>query len=64
MVARLRPGGAEEEGDPSRTSRSVAAPGLSEDLAMARDQVRWFRLVSNHVVDLVKRYSDADLPRH
>ena len=31
---------------------------------MARDQVRWFpALVSNHVVDLVKRYSDADLPQ-
>lgn len=43
----------------------VAAPGyLSEDLAKARDQVRWFpALVSNHVVDLVKRYSDADLPQ-
>jgi probable F420-dependent oxidoreductase len=43
----------------------VAAPAyLSDDLAMARDQVRWFpALVSNHVVDLVKRYSDAELPQ-
>ena len=41
----------------------VAAPGyLSDDLAKARDQVRWFpALVSNHVVDLVQRYADMDL---
>jgi probable F420-dependent oxidoreductase len=43
----------------------VAAPAyLSDDVAKARDQVRWFpALVSNHVVDLVKRYADADLPQ-
>jgi alkanesulfonate monooxygenase SsuD/methylene tetrahydromethanopterin reductase-like flavin-dependent oxidoreductase (luciferase family) len=43
----------------------VAAPAyLSDDLAKARDQVRWFpALVSNHVVDLVKRYADTDLPQ-
>ena len=43
----------------------VAAPAyLSDDMAKARDQVRWFpALVSNHVVDLVKRYADADLPQ-
>src|SRR5581483_2124502 len=41
-----------------------AAPAyISDDLAHARDQVRWFpALVSNHVVDLVKRYHDAELP--
>lgn len=42
----------------------AAAPAyLSDDLAHAREQVRWFpALVSNHVVDLVKRYHDAELP--
>jgi probable F420-dependent oxidoreductase len=42
----------------------AAAPAyLSADLAHAREQVRWFpALVSNHVVDLVKRYHDAELP--
>ncbi len=42
----------------------AAAPAyLSDDLAHAREQVRWFpALVSNHVVDLVKRYHDAGLP--
>jgi probable F420-dependent oxidoreductase len=42
-----------------------AAPGyVTDDLGHARDQVRWFpALVSNHVVDLVKRYSSTDLPQ-
>jgi probable F420-dependent oxidoreductase len=43
----------------------VAAPGyITDDPAKAREQVRWFpALVSNHVVDLVKRYSTTDLPQ-
>jgi probable F420-dependent oxidoreductase len=42
----------------------AAAPAyVTDDLAHARDQVRWFpALVSNHVVDLVDRYADAELP--
>ena len=42
----------------------AAAPAyVTDDLAHARDQVRWFpALVSNHVVDLVKRYQPQDLP--
>ena len=42
----------------------VAAPCyITDDMEKARDQVRWFpALVSNHVVDLVNKYSDADLP--
>jgi len=42
----------------------AAAPSfISGDLARARDQVRWFpALVSNHVVDLLKRYDTGDLP--
>jgi probable F420-dependent oxidoreductase len=43
----------------------AAAPAyITDDLEHARDQVRWFpALVSNHVVDLVKRYSTTDLPQ-
>jgi len=58
--------GAEEAGrDPAAIKVMAAAPAyLSEDLAHAREQVRWFpALVSNHVVDLVKRYhDDVELP--
>jgi alkanesulfonate monooxygenase SsuD/methylene tetrahydromethanopterin reductase-like flavin-dependent oxidoreductase (luciferase family) len=43
----------------------AAAPSfISDDLDAAREQVRWFpALVSNHVVDLLKRYDPGDLPR-
>jgi probable F420-dependent oxidoreductase len=43
----------------------AAAPAyLTADLSRARDLVRWFpALVSNHVVDLVRRYQPADLPQ-
>jgi probable F420-dependent oxidoreductase len=57
--------GAEQAGrDPADIKVMAAAPAyVSADLAHARDQVRWFpALVSNHVVDLVKRYHDAELP--
>lgn len=44
----------------------AAAPAcVDDDVEHARDQVRWFpALVSNHVVDLVKRYQPEDLPDH
>jgi probable F420-dependent oxidoreductase len=43
---------------------SAAPAYVSDDLDQAREQVRWFpALVSNHVVDLVKRYSTTDLPQ-
>jgi alkanesulfonate monooxygenase SsuD/methylene tetrahydromethanopterin reductase-like flavin-dependent oxidoreductase (luciferase family) len=42
---------------------SAAPVWVSDDLAKARDQVRWFpALVSNHVVDLVSRYKPEELP--
>jgi probable F420-dependent oxidoreductase len=42
----------------------AAAPvWVADDLATARDHVRWFpALVSNHVMDLIARYDPADLP--
>jgi len=57
--------GAEEAGrDFSRIKVMSAAPvWVSDDLAVARDRVRWFpALVSNHVVDLVSRYKPEELP--
>src|SRR5690348_1140141 len=52
---------AEEAGrDPSGLKCIVCAPShVSDDLAEARDQVRWFpAMVSNHVMDLVERYGE------
>ncbi|HZD18130.1 MAG TPA: TIGR03842 family LLM class F420-dependent oxidoreductase [Actinomycetota bacterium] len=57
--------GAEEAGrDPEEIRVMSAAPTfISDDLAAAREQVRWFpALVSNHVVDLVNRYAKDELP--
>jgi probable F420-dependent oxidoreductase len=55
---------AEAEGrDPDALQCIVCAPSyISSDLAVARDQVRWFpAMVSNHVMDLVERYgADSD----
>src|ERR671919_1150288 len=50
---------AEEAGrDPSELKCHVCAPShISDDLADAREQVRWFpAMVSNHVQDLIDRY--------
>jgi probable F420-dependent oxidoreductase len=57
--------GAEAAGrDFSAIQIMAAAPvWVSDDLATARERVRWFpALVSNHVVDLVSRYDPASLP--
>jgi probable F420-dependent oxidoreductase len=50
---------AEEAGrDPSQLKCIVGAPShVSDDIADAREQVRWFpAMVSNHVMDLIERY--------
>jgi probable F420-dependent oxidoreductase len=50
---------AEEAGeDPARLKCIVGAPShVGDDLADAREQVRWFpAMVSNHVMDLIERY--------
>jgi probable F420-dependent oxidoreductase len=57
--------GAKEAGrDPKSVQIMAAAPvWVSDDLALARQRVRWFpALVSNHVVDLISRYKPEDLP--
>ncbi|HEX2765247.1 MAG TPA: TIGR03842 family LLM class F420-dependent oxidoreductase [Candidatus Limnocylindria bacterium] len=57
--------GAEEAGrDPDAIEVMAAAPAyVADDVATARDKVRWFpALVSNHVVDLINKYPKDDLP--
>jgi probable F420-dependent oxidoreductase len=57
---------AEEAGrDPSQLKCIVGAPShVGDDLADAREQVRWFpAMVSNHVMDLIERYGfDSEIP--
>ena len=52
---------AEEAGrDPAALKCIVCAPShVTDDLADAREQVRWFpAMVSNHVMDLIERYGE------
>jgi len=57
---------AEEAGrDPSELKCIAGAPSIiTDDIARARDQVRWFpAMVSNHVMDLIERYGfDSEIP--
>jgi probable F420-dependent oxidoreductase len=57
---------AEEVGrDPAELKCIVGAPShISDDLADAREQVRWFpAMVSNHVMDLIERYGwESEIP--
>src|SRR5580704_6522849 len=50
--------------DPKQIEVMAAAPvWVSDDLAVARERVRWFpALVSNHVMDLIRQYRPEDLP--
>jgi alkanesulfonate monooxygenase SsuD/methylene tetrahydromethanopterin reductase-like flavin-dependent oxidoreductase (luciferase family) len=59
-----RAAAAEAGRDPAALAPVVCAPVvLGDDLAAARDLVRWFpAMVSNHVVDLLKRYDQSALP--
>jgi probable F420-dependent oxidoreductase len=60
----VREGAAEAGRDPDAIRVMAAAPvWVADDLAAARERVRWFpALVSNHVVDLLARYDPAELP--
>jgi probable F420-dependent oxidoreductase len=57
---------AEEAGrDPSALKCIVGAPSkVTDDLAAAREEVRWFpAMVSNHVMDLIERYGfESEIP--
>jgi probable F420-dependent oxidoreductase len=51
--------------DPAALECIVGAPSkVTDDLAEAREEVRWFpAMVSNHVMDLIERYGwDSDIP--
>jgi probable F420-dependent oxidoreductase len=58
---------AEEAGrDPAELKCIVGAPShISDDLADAREQVKWFpAMVSNHVMDLIEKYGwDSEIPQ-
>src|SRR4029077_19253825 len=57
---------AEEAGrDPAQLKCIVCAPShITDDIAAAREQVRWFpAMVSNHVMDLIERYGyESEIP--
>ncbi|HKG10915.1 MAG TPA: TIGR03842 family LLM class F420-dependent oxidoreductase [Gaiellaceae bacterium] len=57
---------AEEAGrDPSALKCIVGAPSkVTDDLAKAREEVRWFpAMVSNHVMDLIEKYGfESEIP--
>lgn len=62
-IGLLREGARKAGRDPKAVSVMVAAPAHVGPRAAVRDRVRWFpALVSNHVVDLVKRYGEQGLP--
>ena len=58
IMETARKAAAEAGRDPAALKCIVSAPShISNDLAAARDQVRWFpAMVSNHVQDLIDRY--------
>ncbi|RII09277.1 F420-dependent glucose-6-phosphate dehydrogenase [Streptomyces sp. YIM 130001] len=60
MVKAVRQAAADAGRDPADVKICVAAPAyVSDDLAHAREQCRWFGgMVGNHVADLVKRYGE------
>jgi alkanesulfonate monooxygenase SsuD/methylene tetrahydromethanopterin reductase-like flavin-dependent oxidoreductase (luciferase family) len=61
-----RTAAAEAGRDPSQLKCIVCAPShVSDDIADAREQVRWFpAMVSNHVMDLVERYGfESEIPQ-
>ena len=60
-VKTVRAAAADAGRDPDAITMCVAAPAyVTEDLAHARDQTRWFGgMVGNHVADLVTRYGET-----
>jgi probable F420-dependent oxidoreductase len=63
-VGMVREGAKEAGRDPGSIEIMSAAPvWVSDDLSVARERVRWFpALVSNHVMDLLLRYKEEELP--
>lgn len=66
IMSRARAAAEKAGRDPDSLECIVCAPShVSDDLEDARNQVRWFpAMVSNHVMDLIKRYgTDSDIPK-
>ena len=62
-VGLLRDGAHAAKRDPNEVKVMVAAPAHVGAKSEVRERVRWFpALVSNHVVDLVRRYGEQGLP--
>lgn len=64
IVGQVRAAAEEAGRDPSEIEVMACAPAhVSDDLADAREQVRWFpAMVSNHVMDLLAKYDKSELP--
>jgi probable F420-dependent oxidoreductase len=60
-IKTVRAAAAEAGRDPDTITMCVAAPAyVTDDVAHARDQTRWFGgMVGNHVADLVTRYGET-----
>jgi probable F420-dependent oxidoreductase len=66
IMEQARAAAAEAGRDPDELECLVCAPSIvTDDMAEARDAVRWFpAMVSNHVWDLVEKYGeDSEIPR-
>jgi probable F420-dependent oxidoreductase len=63
-IGHMQEGARQAGRDPKSIEVMAAAPvWVSNDLNTAREHVRWFpALVSNHVVDLLSKYKQEDLP--
>lgn len=62
MIDAVRTGASDAGRNPDDITMCIAAPAyIGDDVAYARDQVRWFGgMVGNHVADIVDRYGDSD----
>jgi probable F420-dependent oxidoreductase len=65
IVGQVRTAAEQAGRDPGEIAVMACAPAhVSDDLADAREQVRWFpAMVSNHVMDLLSKYDRSQLPR-
>ena len=64
IVGQVRRAAEEAGRDPSELEVMACAPAhVSDDIAAACEQVRWFpAMVSNHVFDLLSKYDKSQLP--
>jgi len=66
IMEQARTAAVEAGRDPDELECIVCAPShIGDDIAAAREQVRWFpAMVSNHVMDLIERYGEnSEIPK-